>query len=715
MKGASGKRKLQKNDGETELHLPDSSLGLSDSSDEESSENGYESSEDSGLDDSSDVNESEKGKPLPSAEDVPSTKAEDGDTSDEEDIRNTVGNIPMQWYENFPHIGYNLDGKKILKPVRNMDELDKFLDKMDNPDYWKTVYDETTGRDHKLTEDELQLVARLKSGRFYDSKIDPYEPYVDFFTHEKMIHPINNAPAHKRSFTPSHHDRLKVGKLVHAIKMGWLKPKKEKKKDDEETFYDLWADSKEENLTHSQIARRKMHIPAPKIKLPGHEASYNPPPEYLMSEEERLAWEQMDPEDRKTDFIPQKYDSLRRVPQYPQFIQDAFSRCLDLYLCPRQRKMRVNVNPDDLIPKLPKPSELQPFPTVQALCYKGHENIIRSISVHGSGQWIASGSDDKTIKVWEVSTGRCLRTIHTKDIVKCVTWCPNLNVCLLAAAVSDTVIIINPYIGDRLISQATDQLVNSFEEQEPEEEDEEKQSANHLIPWQLVEPGREFREGIRLVLEHGKPVSKVTWHCKGDYFASVLPGNGHMQVLLHQLTKRRSQNPFSKCKGLVQCVLFHPNRPFFFVATQTYVRVYNLMKQALTKKLLANCKWISSIAVHPKGDDVLVGSYDGRLMWFDMDLSVKPYQTLRYHKRAIRSCCYHRNYPLFASSADDGTVIVSHGMVYSDLLQNPLIVPVKVLKGHRVERNLGVLDCCFHPTQPWIFSSAADNTIRLFS
>ena len=53
-----------------------------------------------------------------------------------QDIRNTVGNIPMEWYKDFPHIGYNLEGKKIYKPIRNKDELDDFLDKMENPDYW---------------------------------------------------------------------------------------------------------------------------------------------------------------------------------------------------------------------------------------------------------------------------------------------------------------------------------------------------------------------------------------------------------------------------------------------------------------------------------------------------------------------------------------------------------------------------------------------------
>jgi len=53
-------------------------------------------------------------------------------------------------------------------------------------------------------------------------------------------------------------------------------------------------------------------------------------------------------------------------------------------------------------------------------------------------------------------------------------------------------------------------------------------------------------------------------------------------------------------------------------------------------------------------------------------------------------------------------------MVYNDLLQNAFIVPLKVLRGHRVIDDIGVLDIMFHPFQPWLFSSGADATIRLF-
>ena len=35
--------------------------------------------------------------------------------------------------------------------------------------------------------------------------------------------------------------------------------------------------------------------------------------------------------------------------------------------------------------------------------------------------------------------------------------------------------------------------------------------------------------------------------------------------------------------------------------TQRYVRIYDLSKQELLKKLQSSAKWISSMAIHPKG------------------------------------------------------------------------------------------------------------------
>ncbi|MGH0144289.1 UNVERIFIED_CONTAM: hypothetical protein FKN15_001320 [Acipenser sinensis] len=127
-----------------------------------------------------------------------------------QDIRNTVGNIPMEWYKDYPHNGYDLDGKKIFKPIRNKDELDEFLEKMDNPDYWHTVHDKMTGSDIRLTGEQIDLVHRLQKGQFGDVSFNQYEPSIDFFSHETMIHPVTNRPEHKRSFIPSLIEKEKV-------------------------------------------------------------------------------------------------------------------------------------------------------------------------------------------------------------------------------------------------------------------------------------------------------------------------------------------------------------------------------------------------------------------------------------------------------------------------------------------------------------------------
>ncbi|KAJ4448548.1 hypothetical protein ANN_10566 [Periplaneta americana] len=413
---------------------------------------------------------------------------------------------------------------------------------------------------------------------------------------------------------------------------------------------------------------------------------------------------------RKLHFIPRKYSSLRAVPAYERYVKERFQRCLDLYLCPRARKMRLTIEPEELLPQLPSPKDLQPFPTTMSMVYEGHTDMVRAIAVEPKGQYLVSGSDDMTVKVWEIATGRCIRTIPVGGVVRSLSWNPNQALSLVAVAADRKVLLVNPGVGDHLLCSRTDSLL----EEAPEQDIIVSERVKAAVQWE--HPSEEiWKNGIRVIINHFKEVRQVTWHGRGDYFATVMPDGQNRSVIIHQLTKRRSQIPFSKSKGLVQCVLFHPVRPFFFVATQKIIRVYDLAKQELIKKLQSNSKWISSLAIHPGGDNILVGTYDRKMLWFDLDLSTKPYQTLRLHGTAVRGVAYHKRYPLFASGSDDRSLIVCHGMVYNDLLQNPLIVPLKRLSNHEPYNDFGIFDVVFHPTQPWVFSSGADKTIRLYT
>lgn len=86
-----------------------------------------------------------------------------------------------------------------------------------------------------------------------------------------------------------------------------------------------------------------------------------------------------------------------------------------------------------------------------------------------------------------------------------------------------------------------------------------------------------------------------------------------------------------------------------------------------------------------------------------------------YDDTGLSSVSFHPKYPLFATGGVDGNAYVFHGMVYSDLLQNPLIVPVKKIHAHKSDGTEGVTGISFHPTQPWLFTCGMDSKIQLFT
>ncbi|KAI8922042.1 NUC169 domain-containing protein, partial [Powellomyces hirtus] len=645
----------------------------------------------------------------------------DPDTSDEE-TTNTIGNVPKEWYDDFPHVGYSIDGKPIMKGTEGKsDQLDEFLSLMDDPNAWRSVYDKIEDKDVVLTKEELEMVKRIQRGDFPDANSNPYEPTVEWFSSQTMVTPLSAAPEPKRRFIPSKWEARRIMHIVRAIRQGRIVPGAKKPKNTDlhnQTFFDIWGDSIE------PVDRGIMHIAAPKQALPDHDESYNPPEEYLPTEAEKQEWKALDAPDRPRNYLPKKFDNLRSVPGYDRFIQERFDRCLDLYLCPRVIKKKMNIDPESLIPKLPNPRDLLPFPSALAITFKGHTARIRSFSVDPTGQYMASGSDDQTVRLWELVSGRCMNTWTFDDAIASVAWNPSKSLSLLSVVARTKVHLISvPGIAGPDITAATEALIGHIATLQS------SPTTAALCHWAKTSsspapssssstplpPPTRHSAGSRLTLTFDKPVTYLTWHRKGDYLSTVCPDAATRSVLIHQLTKRVSQNPFKTAKGLVQRVTFHPTKPFFFVATQRYVRVYNLATQKLATKLQPSTKWISSLAIHPQGDNVIVGTYDKRLAWFDMDLSSKPYKTLRYHKQAIRNVSFHPRYPLFASASDDGNVNIFHGMVYSDLLMNPLIVPVKTLRAHQIVDGLGVLHCEFHPTQPWIISSGADGTLKLFS
>ncbi|KAF7355143.1 Ribosome biogenesis protein ERB1 [Mycena sanguinolenta] len=648
----------------------------------------------------------------------PEIEPEYDSDSSTEDAPNCVGNVPMHWYDDLPHVGYDMDGKRVMRPARG-DELDKFLETVEDPSAWTSAFDKNAQMDKPLSAEELDIIRRLYANENPDAGYDPYEPMTEWFTGKgkEEIMPLSAAPEPKRRWVPSKWEKQKVMKIVRAIRQGRIIPSKPKTTSKLE-FYSIWA---EPSTSHAPP------LPAPKPRLPTNSESYNPPEEYLPTEAERTEWEAQDPEDRERDYLPQKYSSLRLVPAYDRFIKERFNRQLDLYLAPRIQRVKLNIDPSTLIPKLPSPQSLKPFPNYKSLKFT-HSGSARCLSISPDGAWVISGDEDGVVCLWEVNVGREVKRWKFAGKIGALEWCPRLDVSYFVVGIEEALhFVIPPNLPSSVLVLTQSLLAPASLPPAPE--------TPSPVKW--VTPSSNSRSSDAAILTVHLPPSsglpkQITWHRRGDYMATVCAfasvfwspisyvldyaasGGTQGGVWMHQITRRHSQAPFKKIRGAVQLVLFHPLKPHFFVATQQYVRIYNLSEQKLLKTLTPGIKWISSMDVHPSGDHLIVGGYDRKLCWFDLELSDKPYKILRYHTRAIRSLAFHPTYPLFASSSDDGAIQVFHSRVYNDLMTDPLIVPLKILRGHTVKQGLGVLQVRWCARQPWLVSGGADGAVGVW-
>lgn len=92
----------------------------------------------------------------------------DTDDSDAPATQNTIGNIPLSFYDSYPHIGYDINGKRIARPAKG-EALDALLDSIDMPKGWTGLTDPATGKPLELSQQECVFcVFSLSISRLFD-------------------------------------------------------------------------------------------------------------------------------------------------------------------------------------------------------------------------------------------------------------------------------------------------------------------------------------------------------------------------------------------------------------------------------------------------------------------------------------------------------------------------------------------------------------------
>ena len=617
------------------------------------------------------------------------------DDSEDEQQLNTVGAIPMKWYAGAEHIGYDLLGRKIAKSLKSS-EVDALLRSTEDPNNWRTVTDAKNDREIMLTDSDLAIIRRLRSGVYPSASLK--EDFAEFADKNK-VHPETYRDPSKDRFLPCKWESKTIRRLVKMIRSGKLNSAPVAKKPE---VYDIWAADSNSGPNKKKGPRP---VPAPKMPLPDHSESYHPPEEFLFDENEHKEWEAQDWSLRKQNFVPRNFQVLRHVPNYLRALNERYERCLDLFTLPRRFKSKMNVDPESLIPTLPPVDDLRPFPQGVSVEFPGMTGGV-CLSASPCGQWLVGG-EINGVKIWDVLTGRAVWERRNFQVTA-VSWGA-----LIAIGDSQGRVILLELHNDIFKSSGILKCIKFANEA--------------AADWSFVE--EEDCSILTIVtaasLTTQAAVSKLAWHHKGKYLCSVSQNSGSLadSLFIHSLSGGKTLRPFgnkgASSYGKLTDAVFHSKKPWLMVSTQRGVRIVDLKLQKTEKTLNPgnSAKLLSALTVHPSGDHIVAVSEDRRLVWFDLDLGVRPWRVLKnFQEKAMMKVSFHPGgLPLLAVGSDDGTVQIFHARVFEeDLSRSPLLVPVKRILASQTGYGRAT-DVRWHPTQPWLFTAADDGKVLMWA
>ena len=178
--------------------------------------------------------------------------------------------------------------------------------------------------------------------------------------------------------------------------------------------------------------------------------------------------------------------------------------------------------------------------------------------------------------IWCTRTSKIVRKYELPNkVIDCIEWCPNIDYNMLAVTNEEQVRLVAPGLATKAVNERTRGMLELAKNTYTTEAAAVAKEKRHT-EWEFkTEP----KSQIVLSITHKNIVSRLSWHPKGDYLATMQHNiQSTAQVLIHSISKGSSMKPFSTTNGIIHCIAFHPTKPHFFASTQTTVFQYNLQK-----------------------------------------------------------------------------------------------------------------------------------------
>jgi ribosome biogenesis protein ERB1 len=108
------------------------------------------------------------------------------DDEDEDGTLNRIGRVPLHWYDEYDHIGYDAKGEKVVKSASlsgGGDLLDQAIRNSENQQQGKyVVHDALNDKNVTLSQRQLEIIRRIQGGAYAHPEHDGNAEYIDYYS-----------------------------------------------------------------------------------------------------------------------------------------------------------------------------------------------------------------------------------------------------------------------------------------------------------------------------------------------------------------------------------------------------------------------------------------------------------------------------------------------------------------------------------------------------